>query len=76
MFPERSVPAQAYQPLSYIIFIQYIAIPFATHHLIAQDLGTTLEAALVVMNESREAGDVLHDDDASVEEDEPVDLSE
>ena len=65
MFPEHSVPAQAYDPLSYIIFMQYVAIPFATHHLIAQDLGITLEAALVVMNESREVGDVLHDDDMS-----------
>jgi hypothetical protein len=63
MFPEHPVLEQAYRPLSYIIFIQYVAIPFATHHLVAQDLGITLEAALVVMKDSREAGDVLHDDD-------------
>jgi hypothetical protein len=66
MFPEQPVLEQAHRPLSYIIFIQYVAIPFAAQHLIAQDLGIALEAALVVMKESREAGDVLHDDDDNV----------
>ena len=66
-----AAPSPAFQPLSLAKATAYFLVPYVAHHLIAQDMKCSLDAAYKTMVDSSSAGEALHperDDDEELDE--------